>query len=111
MSTEKIVKLSAGNFKEEVLEAQNPVLVDFWAAWCHPCQMIAPTLEEIAEKHDSIRIAKLNVDENPDLASDYKVMSIPTMIVFNEGKEAKRLVGALPKQRIMEELKQWLPSA
>lgn len=111
MTSEKIVKLSPGNFKEKVLEAKEPVLVDFWAAWCHPCQMIAPTLEEIADKQEGLRIGKLNVDENPDLASNYKVMSIPTLILFNEGKEAKRLVGALPKQRLIEELGPWLPNS
>ena len=82
---------------DEAINSDKPVLVDFWAEWCGPCRMIAPILEEIAAEHDSITIAKLNIDENPQAPGRYDVMSIPTMIVFQDGVEKKRIVGARPQ--------------
>ena len=101
-------KVSDANFEAEVLKATNPVVVDFWAEWCGPCKMIAPALEEIAGSLGSkVKIVKLNVDENPATASKYGIMSIPTLMVFKNGKEASRQVGAGPKQK----LEQWITTA
>lgn len=93
---------------DEMINSDKPVLVDFWAGWCGPCRMIAPILEEIAAEHDSITIAKLNIDENPQAAGRYDVMSIPTMIVFQDGVEKKRIVGARPKAALEQELAEFL---
>ncbi|HMY85786.1 MAG TPA: thioredoxin, partial [Microthrixaceae bacterium] len=86
-----------------------PVLVDFWAEWCGPCKMVAPILEEIAtEQAGKVRVAKVNVDENPGLATKFNVMSIPTMIVFKDGQEAQRLIGARGKPQLLEDLTPYL---
>src|SRR3954464_12699809 len=92
------------NFQAEVLESENPVLVDFWAPWCGPCRVVAPVLEEIASERQDLRIVKLNTDENPRTAGQYGVMSIPTMILFKNGQAAKTIVGAYPKKRLEAEL-------
>ena len=98
-------QVTDNNFQAEVLEHEKPVLVDFWAPWCGPCRVIAPSLEEIAEEQaDSLRIVKLNVDENQATAAQYGVMSIPTLIVFKNGAAAHTIVGALPKKRLVQEL-------
>jgi thioredoxin 1 len=100
-----ITDVTDNNFQAEVLENDKPVLVDFWAPWCGPCRVIAPSLEEIAdEQSDQLRIVKLNVDENQQTAARYGVMSIPTLIVFKNGEAAKTIVGALPKKRLQAEL-------
>ena len=92
------------NFQAEVLEADKPVLVDFWAPWCGPCRVIAPSLEEIAEENDDLRIVKLNVDDNQVTAARYQVMSIPTLILFKGGEPAHTIIGAMPKSRLVQEI-------
>jgi thioredoxin 1 len=96
--------VSDTNFTAEVLESEQPVLVDFWAPWCGPCRVVAPVLEEIASERQDLRIVKLNVDENQQTAAQYGVMSIPTMIVFKHGQPAKTIVGAYPKRKLEAEL-------
>ena len=93
---------------EEIISADKPVLVDFWAEWCGPCRMVGPILEEMAAEQDTISVAKLNVDENPQSAMQYDVMSIPTLIVFQDGVEKKRLVGARSKAALLDELAEFL---
>jgi thioredoxin len=93
-----------GNFQAEVLENDKAVLVDFWAPWCGPCRVIAPSLEEIASERDDLRIVKLNVDDNQATAARYDVMSIPTLILFKNGEPAHKIIGALPKSRLVQEL-------
>src|SRR5215211_701789 len=97
------------DFEQEVLRADKPVMVDFWAPWCAPCRMVAPTLEAIARDQGNVlKIAKVNVDENPGLASKYGTMSIPTMIVFKGGREVDRWVGALPESAIRSRVARWI---
>ncbi|MEW6453045.1 MAG: thioredoxin [Pseudomonadota bacterium] len=100
-----VSKVSDANFETEVLKANGPVVVDFWAEWCGPCKMIAPALEEISGSvGEKVKIVKLNVDENPETAQKYGIMSIPTLLMFKNGEIAKRQVGAQPKQK----LEQWI---
>ena len=103
------VKATDASFEQEVLKSETPVLVDFWAEWCGPCKAVAPVLAEIAdEQADRIRIAKVNVDEQPDLARQFDVMSIPTMIVFKDGEKVGQIVGAKGKDQLLSELNQYL---
>jgi thioredoxin 1 len=100
-----LTNVSDDNFQAEVLENEQPVLVDFWAPWCGPCRVVAPVLEEIAaEQADKLRVVKLNVDDNQRTAAQFGVMSIPTMILFKNGAPAKTIVGAYPKRRLEQEL-------
>ena len=105
-----ITQLTASTFDEVVGSANEPLVVDFWAEWCGPCKMIAPILDEIANEHaGKLSVAKLNVDENPDVARRFDVMSIPTLIVFKDGTAQKRLVGAKGKGQLLAELDEFLP--
>jgi thioredoxin 1 len=101
-------KVTDATFDKDVLKANEPVVVDFWAEWCGPCRMIAPALEEISKSlNGKVKIVKLNVDENPGIASKYGIMSIPTLMLFKDGQLASRQVGAAPKQK----LEQWITSS
>ncbi|HET8673656.1 MAG TPA: thioredoxin [Thermoleophilaceae bacterium] len=99
-----ITDVTDDNFQAEVLESEHPVLVDFWAPWCGPCRIIAPSLEELNEEIENFRVVKLNVDDNQQTAAQYEVMSIPTLIVFKNGQPAKKIIGAMPKKRLEAEL-------
>ena len=96
-------QVTDNNFQAEVLEAGEPVLVDFWAPWCGPCRVVHPILEEMSAERDDVKIVSLNIDENLETANQYEVLSIPTMIVFKGGQPAKTIVGAMPKKRLEQE--------
>lgn len=98
-------EVTVETFEEEVLQADKPVLVDFWAGWCAPCRMLAPVLEEIAQELDkNLKVVKVDVDANPTLATRYGIMSIPTLILFKDGKPVEKVVGYMPKARILNSL-------
>jgi len=99
------VEVNGNNFQQEVLESSIPVLVDFWASWCMPCRMLAPTIEKLAEENQGkLKVCKLNTDENQNIAAQYGIQGIPTLIVFKEGKEAGRTVGVMSKEKLQEKL-------
>ncbi len=97
-----IIKLTKDNFEQEVLKSEKPVLVDFYADWCGPCQMLSPIVDEVAEERDDIKVGKINVDEQMELAQKYGVMTIPTLLVIKNGEIANKHIGALPKSGVIE---------
>lgn len=100
-----VINLTRDNFEAEVTEFKGMVLVDFWASWCMPCKMLSPVVDEVAEEVTSVKVAKVNVDEQQSLAARFDVMSIPTLIVFKDGKEVRRSVGVIPKEAVKELVK------
>jgi thioredoxin 1 len=97
-------EVTDSNFQAEVIENETAVLFDFWAPWCGPCRIIAPHLEELAGEREDLRVVKLNVDDNPQTAAKYNVMSIPTLLLFKNGQVAHQIIGALPKNRLVQEI-------
>ncbi len=105
MSEKGLIEVNESNFQEEVLDSPLPVLVDMWAPWCMPCRMIAPTVEKIAKDNaDKLKVCKLNVDENQNIAVRYSIQGIPALLIFKDGKEHDRIVGAVPPQAIQSKL-------
>ena len=100
----EIKHVTDADFQAEVLESEQPVLVDFWAPWCGPCRVVAPVLEEIAGERPDLKLVKLNIDENQQTAMNHQILAIPTMVLFRNGAEAKRIQGAMPKKRLEAEL-------
>lgn len=98
------ININKNNFNEEVMNSDKPVLLDFWAPWCGPCRMVVPIVEEIANERTDIKVGKVNVDEQPELASQFNVMSIPTLVVMKDGKIANQAMGARPKDAILSML-------
>ena len=103
-----ITDVTDNNFQAEVLESERPVIVDFWAAWCGPCRVMSPILEELAEERPDLRVVKVDTDANQDVAAKYGVLSLPTMMVFRDGAPAGQIIGARPKQRLLADLEQYL---
>ena len=97
-----VITITKENFQAEVLNSDKPVLVDFWATWCGPCRMVAPIVDEIAQEREDIKVCKIDVDEQPDLAAAYQVMSIPTLLVFKNGQVTAKSIGAKPKAQLLD---------
>ncbi|MCD6290807.1 MAG: thioredoxin [Anaerolineae bacterium] len=108
----KPIDVTDETFEEEVLKSDVPVLTDFWAEWCGPCKLISPVLEEIAEEYDGrVKLTKLDVDENPNVTMTYGIMSIPTVILFKDGQEVERVIGAMPKHRLLRRFAPYIETA
>ena len=97
-----VVTITKENFEQEVLQSAKPVLLDFWASWCGPCRMLSPVVDEVAEERTDVKVGKVNVDEQPELAGQFGVMSIPTLLVFEQGKLVRQAVGARPKASLLD---------
>ena len=97
-----VITITKENFEQEVLQSAKPVLLDFWASWCGPCRMLSPVVDEVAEERTDVKVGKVNVDEQPELAGEFGVMSIPTLLVFEQGKLVRQAVGARPKASVLE---------
>lgn len=100
-----VTTLTEKNFEQEVLKSDKPVLIDFWASWCGPCRMLSPLVDELAEEHSEFKFCKVNVDEEENLAKNFGIMSIPTLIVFKNGEQKAKNIGAVPKDAILELIK------
>ncbi|QSX05732.1 thioredoxin [Sedimentibacter sp. zth1] len=98
----KTITINKQNFEQEILNSKKQVLIDFWASWCNPCKMLSPTVDEIASEQDNVKVCKINIDEHPELAKKFFVMSIPTLVLVEKGKEINRSVGLVPKHSILE---------
>ena len=103
-----LTQVTDANFDSTVAASAKPFVLDFWAPWCGPCRMMEPILKELAAEYDAVTVGKLNVDENPAVATKFDILSIPTLLVFVDGQIAKKLVGAMPKKRLLEELSAWV---
>ena len=97
-----VITITKENFAQEVLQSEKPVLLDFWASWCGPCRMLSPIVAEVAEERGDVKVGKVNVDEQPELAGEFGVMSIPTLLVFEQGKLVRQAVGARPKAGVLD---------
>jgi thioredoxin 1 len=102
MASSRVIEVNSSNFESEVLKSDKPVLLDFSATWCGPCKMLAPIVENVASKHEGVKVAKLDIDKAPDVATKYRVQSVPTVLIFKDGKEVARQVGLVPEAKLVD---------
>lgn len=100
-----VLNITKQNFEEEVIAEEKPVLVDFWAPWCGPCRMLSPVIDELANEHDAVKVAKVNIDEQQELAREYQIMTVPSLLLFKDGKPVAKSIGVKPKEEIEKMLK------